>query len=87
MFVYLLKIMREKLAIFLDTKKHSGGAYQELIYMIDRLDTLYKGKIEIVIGSLNGGLEIFHLEEFLQKVLENIFFLIYYHVLIYFSNI
>ena len=50
--------MREKLAIFLDTKKHSGGAYQELIYMIDRLDTLYKGKIEIVIISNSRDLQI-----------------------------
>ena len=32
--------MREKLAIFLDTKKHSGGAYQELIYMIDRYNVI-----------------------------------------------
>ena len=44
--------MREKLAIFLDTKKHSGGAYQELIYMIDKLDSLYKDKIEIVVISI-----------------------------------
>ena len=49
--------MREKLAI-LDTKKNSGGAYQELIYMIDRLDTLYKGKIEIVIISNSRDLQI-----------------------------
>ena len=47
-----------KLAIFLDTKKNSGGAYQELIYMIDRLDTLYKGKIEIVIISNSRDLQI-----------------------------
>ncbi len=50
--------MREKIAIFLDTKKHSGGAYQELIYMIERLDTLYNGKIEIVIISNSTDLHI-----------------------------
>ena len=50
--------MREKLAIFLDTQKNSGGAYQELIYMIDRLDSLYKGEIEIVIISNSTDLQI-----------------------------
>ena len=50
--------MREKIAIFLDTKKHSGGAYQELIYMIERLDTLYNWKIEIVIISNSTDLHI-----------------------------
>ena len=50
--------MREKLAIFLDTQKNSGGAYQELVYMIDRLDSLYKGEIEIVIISNSTNLQI-----------------------------
>ena len=50
--------MREKLAIFLDTQKNSGGAYQELIYMIDRLDKLYNEKIEIIIISNSKNLQI-----------------------------
>ena len=50
--------MREKLAIFLDTQKTSGGAYQELIYMIDRLDKLYNEKIEIIIISNSKNLQI-----------------------------
>ena len=38
--------MREKLAIFLDTKKNSGGAYQELIYMNDKLDLYIKIRLK-----------------------------------------
>ena len=50
--------MREKLAIFLDTKKNAGGAFHELIYMIDKLDSLYKDKIEIVVISNSRNLKI-----------------------------
>ena len=50
--------MKEKLAIFLDTKKHSGGAYQELDYMFDKLSTLFEKNLEIVIISTSPNLKI-----------------------------
>tara|TARA_A100001011_G_scaffold386231_1_gene461664 strand:- start:451 stop:1677 length:1227 start_codon:yes stop_codon:yes gene_type:complete len=50
--------MREKLAFFVDTEKLSGGAYHELVYMIDRIHEKHKDKIEIVIISTSKNLEI-----------------------------
>ena len=44
--------MKEKLAIFVDTEIESGGAYQELLYMIDRIVGLNKDNLEIVIISI-----------------------------------
>ena len=32
--------MKERVAIFLDTEKKSGGAYQELVYMIEKIDVI-----------------------------------------------
>ena len=36
---------------FLDTKKNSGGAYEELLYMIEKIDKINKNQIDIVIIS------------------------------------
>jgi len=44
--------MKEKLAIFVDTEIKSGGAYQELLYMIDKIVELNKDNLEIVIISI-----------------------------------
>ena len=38
--------MREKLAFFLDTEKISGGAYHELVYMINKIHEKNEGLIE-----------------------------------------
>ena len=38
--------MKERIAIFLDTEKKSGGAYQELVYMIEKIDNLNKNKVD-----------------------------------------
>ena len=50
--------MKEKLAFFVDTERLSGGAYHELIYMIDRIHEKNKDKIEIIIISTSKNLEI-----------------------------
>jgi len=44
--------MKEKLAIFIDTEIKSGGAYQELLYMIDKIVELNRDNLEIVIISI-----------------------------------
>tara|TARA_B110000259_G_scaffold182897_1_gene227248 strand:+ start:4627 stop:5853 length:1227 start_codon:yes stop_codon:yes gene_type:complete len=44
--------MKEKLAIFVDTEITSGGAYQELLYMIDRIVEFNHDNLEIVIISI-----------------------------------
>ena len=61
--------MREKLAFFLDTERLSGGAYHELVYMIDRIDEKNKDKIEIIIISTSKDLEI----KFKNKSFKNYF--------------
>ena len=43
--------MKERIAIFLDTKKNSGGAYEELLYMIEKIDKINKNELDIVIIS------------------------------------
>ena len=43
--------MKERIAIFLDTKKNSGGAYEELIYMIEKIDKINNNQLDIVIIS------------------------------------
>ena len=44
--------MKEKLAIFVDTEITSGGAYQELLYMINRIVEFNHDNLEIVIISI-----------------------------------
>jgi len=43
--------MKERIAIFLDTKKNSGGAYEELLYMIEKIDRINNNQLDIVIIS------------------------------------
>ena len=50
--------MKERVAIFLDTEKKSGGAYQELVYMIEKIDSLNKNKVDIVIICTSPSLQL-----------------------------
>jgi len=50
--------MKERIAIFLDTEKNSGGAYQELVYMIEKIDSLNNNQFEIVIISTIPNLQL-----------------------------
>ena len=34
--------MKEKIAIFLDTKKNSGGAYEESLYLIEKINKVFQ---------------------------------------------
>ena len=43
--------MKERIAVFLDTKKNSGGAYEELLYMIEKINKINKNELDIVIIS------------------------------------
>ena len=43
--------MREKIAIFIDTKENSGGAYEESLYLIENIEKVNKKEIDIVIIS------------------------------------
>jgi len=57
--------MKERIAIFLDTKKNSGGSYEELLYMIEKIDKINKNKLDIVIISTSKSLsEIFNKKNF-----------------------
>ena len=50
--------MKEKIAIFLDTKKNSGGAYQELAYMLEKISSKFQDKLDISIISTSPNLKI-----------------------------
>ena len=41
--------MKQKLAIFLNTDRLSGGAYHELVYMIDKIEKMNNNELEIII--------------------------------------
>ena len=45
------KTMKERIAVFLDTKKNSGGAQEELLYMVEKIDKINKNELDIVIIS------------------------------------
>lgn len=48
--------MKEKLAIFIDTKENSGGAYQESLYLIENIEKFNKNELDIVIISTSQNL-------------------------------
>ena len=50
--------MKEKIAIFLDTRKNSGGAYQELAYMLEKISSKFQDKLDISIISTSPNLKI-----------------------------
>ena len=50
--------MKERIAIFLEAEKKSGGAYQELVYMIEKIDNLNKNQVDIVIISTSPNLQL-----------------------------
>jgi hypothetical protein len=53
---------KERVAIFLEAPKNSGGAFQELDYMVKKIKKFNKNEIEIVIISTSSKLEL-NLEE------------------------
>jgi len=50
--------MKEKIAIFLDITKNSGGAYQELAYMLEKISSKFQDKLDISIISTSPNLKI-----------------------------
>ncbi len=50
--------MKEKIAIFLDIRKNSGGAYQELAYMLEKISSKFQDKLDISIISTSPNLKI-----------------------------
>ena len=66
--------MRQKIAFFIDTSQTSGGAFSEVIYMLDKLNELGKGKIEIeIITTSKNNLGILGSEINLKLFKMNIF--------------
>ena len=49
--------MKEKIAIFLDTKKNSGGAYQKLAYS-EKISSRFQENLDISIISTSPTLKI-----------------------------
>ena len=43
--------MKERIAIFVDTKENSGGAYQESLYLIESLEKFNENELDIIIVS------------------------------------
>jgi len=62
--------MKEKIAIFLDTKKNSGGAYEESLYLIEKINKNNKNKIDIVIISTSKNI----IQTFKKKNFESYYF-------------
>jgi len=50
--------MKERVAIFLESEKSSGGAYHELIYMIEKIEKLNNNKLEIIIICTSPDLQL-----------------------------
>ena len=48
--------MTEKIAIFIDTKEDSGGAYEESLYLIENIERINKKALDIVIISTSKNL-------------------------------
>ena len=51
-------LQEKKVAIFVDTRKKSGGAYQELLYTIKRIKKENKKKIKFVIIATSKNLDL-----------------------------
>ena len=43
--------MKERIAIFIDTKENSGGAYEESLYLIKNIKKLNKNELDILVIS------------------------------------
>ena len=57
--------MKERIAIFIDTKDNSGGAYQESLYLIENIEKFSKNELHIIIISTSQNLvETFHKKNF-----------------------
>ena len=57
--------MKERIAIFVDTKENSGGAYQESLYLIENIEKFNKNELDIVIISTSQNLaQIFSKKNF-----------------------
>ena len=48
--------MKERIAIFIDTKENSGGAYEESLYLIENLKKFNKNELDIVVVSTSQNL-------------------------------
>ena len=48
--------MKERIAIFVDTKENSGGAYQESLYLIENIKKFNENELDIVIISTSRSL-------------------------------
>ncbi len=53
-----MSLQEKKVAIFVDTRKKSGGAYQELLYTIKRIKKENKKKIKFVIIATSKNLDL-----------------------------
>ena len=57
--------MKERIAIFINTKENSGGAYQESLYLIENIGKFNKNELDIVIISTSQNLaQTFHKKNF-----------------------
>ena len=43
--------MKQKVGFFIDTSQTSGGAFSEVVYMLNKLEQIFQNKIEIIILS------------------------------------
>ena len=48
--------MKERIAIFVDTKENSGGAYQESLYLIENIKKFNENELDIIIVSTSRSL-------------------------------
>ena len=48
--------MKERIAIFIDTKENSGGAYEESLYLIENIEKFNKNELDIVVISTSHSL-------------------------------
>ena len=62
--------MKERIAIFLDATEKSGGAYEELLYMIEKINEINQNEFDIVIISTSKNLS----QIFIKKKFETYYF-------------
>jgi len=62
--------MKERIAIFVDTKENSGGAYQESLYLIENIKKFNENELDIAIISTSKSLA----ETFNKKNFESFYF-------------
>ena len=50
--------MKQKVGFFIDTSQTSGGAFSEVVYMLNKLEQIFQNKIEIIILSTSSKSDI-----------------------------